>query len=76
MGFPSYFYNLGALVFAIVIMCIVIYASYAFTPALLKKLGSRGEQIVNRLSAFLVFCVGLQIATEGMGHLIQSYHLG
>jgi multiple antibiotic resistance protein len=55
-------------------MCIVIYLSYAFTPTLLKRLGQRGEQIVNRLSAFLVFCVGLQIAVEGITRLIQGFH--
>lgn len=75
-GLSSYFFSLSALISAVIIMCIVIYASYAFTPALLKRLGYRGEQIVNRLSAFLVFCVGIQIAVEGITHLIQGYHPG
>ena len=33
---------------------------------------ARGEQIVNRISAFLVFCVGLQIATTGLKHLMKE----
>lgn len=72
LGLSSYFLNLSALISALVMMCIVIYWSYAFTPTLLKRLGQRGEQIVNRLSAFLVFCVGLQIAVEGITRLIQG----
>src|SRR5262249_30567393 len=58
-GGRAYVIDFGALMLAIVVMCIVIYLSYAFTPAILSRLGTRGEQIVNRLSAFLVFCVGI-----------------
>jgi multiple antibiotic resistance protein len=68
----TYFLNLGALFAAIFAMCLLIYLSYAFTPTLLRKLGPRGEQIVNRLSAFLVFCVGIQIAVGGITHLIVT----
>lgn len=67
----AYFINLGALIFAVLLMAIVIFLSYAYTPILIKKLGEKGGQIVNRLSAFLVFCVGLQIATSGIMHLIH-----
>lgn len=66
----SYFLNLGALLVAITLMCLLIYLSYAYTPSLLHWLGNRGEQIVNRLSAFLVFCVGLQIAIAGIMALV------
>jgi multiple antibiotic resistance protein len=64
--------NLSAIFLAIVIMSILIYICYAFTPAVLGKLGVRGEQIVNRLSAFLVFCVGLQIAATGLRQLMKG----
>jgi multiple antibiotic resistance protein len=67
-----YFQNLGALFAAVVCMCVVIYYSYAYTPVLLKYIGARGEQILNRLSAFLVFCVGLQIAVEGIEQLVKN----
>jgi multiple antibiotic resistance protein len=66
----AYITNLLALFIAIIIICIMIYFSYAYTPALKKRLGHRGEQIANRLSAFLVFCVGLQIALSGLGHFL------
>ena len=64
--------NLSAIFLAVVVMSILIYICYAFTPAVLGRLGPRGEQIVNRLSAFLVFCVGLQIAATGVKHLIKT----
>jgi multiple antibiotic resistance protein len=64
--------NLTAIFVAIVIMSVLIYVCYAFTPAVLGRLGPRGEQIVNRLSAFLVFCVGLQIAATGLKHLVKE----
>jgi multiple antibiotic resistance protein len=62
----------GALFAAIVLMCVVIYLSYAFTPALLRRLGPSGEEVLNRLGAFLVFCVGIQIAVGGIERLVRS----
>ena len=61
-----YWVNLGALLAAALLMCLLIYLCYAYTPALTRRLGSRGSQVLNRLSAFLVFCVGIQIASEGL----------
>jgi len=63
--------NLAALGVSIILMTILIYVSFAFTPLLIKRLGNQGEQIVNRLSAFLVFCVGIQIASTGLIHLFK-----
>lgn len=64
--------NLGALFIAIVLMCLLIYICYANAPRLIHRLGPRGEQIVNRLSAFLVFCIGMQIAWSGIKALMKS----
>jgi multiple antibiotic resistance protein len=63
--------NLGALIFAIVLICITIYICYANTARLIHRLGPRGEQIVNRLSAFLIFCIGMQIAWSGIRTLLK-----
>jgi multiple antibiotic resistance protein len=64
--------NLGALSVAVFLICALIYVCYANTPRLIRKLGPRGEQIVNRLSAFLVFCIGMQIFSSGILALIKS----
>jgi len=62
----EHFFNLAALVIAILGLCILVFICYANTPRLTHRLGPRGEQIVNRLSAFLVFCIGMQIAFSGI----------
>ena len=63
--------KLGALFIAIVLICILIYICYVNTPRLIRRLGPRGEQIVNKLSAFLVFCIGMQIASAGVRALLK-----
>jgi multiple antibiotic resistance protein len=64
--------NLSALFLAIVLICGIIYIFYSNTARLIHRLGPRGEQIVNRLSAFLVFCIGMQIAWAGIKTLLKS----
>src|SRR6185437_2014726 len=63
---------LSALFLAIVLICLIIYIFYSNTARLIHRLGPRGEQIVNRLSAFLVFCIGMQIAWAGVKTLLKS----
>jgi multiple antibiotic resistance protein len=63
--------QLSALFIAILLICILIYVCYVNTPRLIRKLGPRGEQIVNKLSAFLVFCIGMQIAYGGLRTLLK-----
>jgi len=60
------FLNLGALVIAIALICALVYICYTSAPRLTRRLGKRGEQIVNRLSAFILFCIGMQIAWTGI----------
>jgi len=64
--------KLVALFIAIVLICILIYICYVNTPRLIRRLGPRGEQIVNKLSAFLVFCIGMQIASAGIRALLKT----
>jgi multiple antibiotic resistance protein len=71
-GLLAHFMNLGALFIAILLICVLIYICYANTPRLIRRLGPRGEQIVNRLSAFLVFCIGMQIAWSGIRTLLKA----
>ncbi|MBS1661607.1 MAG: NAAT family transporter [Bacteroidetes bacterium] len=71
-GLLAHFMNLGALFIAILLICVLIYICYANTPRLIRRLGPRGEQIVNRLSAFLVFCIGMQIAYTGIRTLLKA----
>ncbi|MFN8417431.1 MAG: MarC family protein [Cytophagaceae bacterium] len=69
-NFENYLLNTGAILVAIIIMCILIRIFYVNTDVILKYLGSHSENIVNRLMAFLLFCVGLQIAVTGVKALL------
>lgn len=62
----SYLINMGAIVLAIIVMCALIYLLYPNTETIVRYLGADGQRILNRVIAFLIFCVGLQIATSGV----------
>jgi multiple antibiotic resistance protein len=70
--FNAYLVNTGAVMLAIIFTCILIYIFYLNTKTIINYLGSSGELIVNRISAFLIFCVGLQIAVSGIMSLIKG----
>ncbi|MEN0056293.1 MAG: MarC family protein [Mucilaginibacter sp.] len=67
----NYYLNTGAILLSIVFMCLLIYIFYLNTKTLIDYLGSNGEKIVNRITAFLIFCVGLQIAVTGIKSLFK-----
>jgi multiple antibiotic resistance protein len=68
----EYLINTGAILLAIVFMCVLIYVFYLNTKTIISYLGSKGEEIINRISAFLIFCVGLQIAITGITSLLKG----
>jgi len=65
-NFTTYLLNTTALMLSIIVMCVLVYFLYMNTQTLLKYTGSNGEKIINRIVAFLTFCVGLQIAITGI----------
>jgi multiple antibiotic resistance protein len=65
-GSSDYYLNTCAIIVAILVMCVMIYIFYLNTKTIIHYLGPNGENIVNRVSAFLVFCVGLQIGIGGL----------
>ncbi len=67
-----YFINSSAILAAILGMCILVFFFYINARRLVIFLGTRNEKIVNRLMAFLIFCVGLQIAMAGIVQLVKA----
>jgi multiple antibiotic resistance protein len=67
----NYLVNSAALVFSIIVMCVLVYVFYLNTKTLLRFASSNGEKIINRIVAFLTFCVGLQIAVTGIRSLMK-----
>ncbi len=67
----QYLINVGALLVSIIGICILIFLFYVNTNRLISHIGSHNEKIINSLMAFLIFCVGLQIAVGGVVHLVK-----
>ncbi len=67
----QYLINTGAIIIAVIGICILVFICYVNANMLINYLGSHREKIVNSIMAFLIFCVGLQIAVEGITNLIQ-----
>lgn len=67
----TYIINTSAILVAIIIMCILVVFFYLNTKLILSYLNSSTEEIINRLMAFLLFCVGLQIASSGIKSLFS-----
>jgi len=68
-----YLVNTLAIVLAIIAMCILVYIFYSNTRRLMQRLGDNGRVVLNRVSAFLIFCVRLQIAISGLKAIFQDY---
>lgn len=65
-----YLINTAAILLAIILMCVLIYFFFLNTKKIIRVIGPDGEKILNRIIAFLIFCVGLQIAVTGIKSLI------
>jgi len=68
-----YLLNVCALMVSIIGICILIFIFYLNTNRLISYIGLRNEQIINKFMAFLIFCVGLQIAASGITNLIKLH---
>lgn len=66
----QYLINTSAILIAVIAMCLLIFICYINANRLVKYLGSQREKIINSVMAFLIFCVGLQIAVGGITQLI------
>lgn len=67
----QYLVNTSAILLAVIGMCILIFICYINANKLINYLGSQREKVVNSFMAFLIFCVGLQIAVEGITKLVK-----
>ena len=65
-NWTAYLLNTLSIVIAIFIMCVLVYVSYSNTKIIIHKLGDNGKKAINQISAFLIFCVGLQIFFTGI----------
>jgi multiple antibiotic resistance protein len=57
---------------ATVLLCASIYVLYRNADAISRWLGPTGTSVITRLSAFLLFCIGIQIFWNGAAELLGT----
>jgi multiple antibiotic resistance protein len=62
----------GASVAGLCAIAAVVYVSYRFAPAIARFLGDTGVNVVVRLSAFILMCIGIEIVWSGYSDLASS----
>ncbi len=67
----DYMTDMGSVLLGALMIVFLLYVCIANTDLLLKRIGNRGQQVVNRVSAFIVMCVGLQILWNGVAHILR-----
>ncbi|CAN5143526.1 MarC family protein [soil metagenome] len=60
----------GAAIAGLAAIAITIFVSYRFADRIILFLGARGTDVLMRLSAFILFCIGIQIIWNGASVLI------
>jgi len=64
----------GGAVAGILAIALTIYVCYRFADRLEDVLGRTGTNVMLRLSAFILVCIGIQICWAGVSALIASLH--
>ena len=64
----------GGAVAGIVLIVITVYLCYRFAERLVRLLGPVGTNVLMRLSAFIMLCIGIQILWSGWGELTGVPH--
>jgi multiple antibiotic resistance protein len=61
----------GAAIASLVALTLTVYLCYRFAGRLVAALGRGGTNVVVRLSAFILLCIGIQILWSGVKELMQ-----
>ncbi len=63
----------GAALLGLFAIALAIYGSYRFAAPLVRCLGQTGVNALIRLSAFILICIGIQIAWGGLSQLMSEF---
>lgn len=58
-------------VIGILLASLIVYVCYRYAAIITRRLGTTGTQVIVRLSAFIIFCIGLQICWNGLQNLLH-----
>jgi multiple antibiotic resistance protein len=61
---------------AVALLTLLIYVCYRHSARLAEIIGATGTSIVVRLSAFLLFCIGIQVCWNGAAELLSNLPWG
>jgi multiple antibiotic resistance protein len=61
---------------AVALLSLLVYGFYRNSARLAEWIGPTGTTIVVRLSAFLLFCIGIQVLWNGLAELLGTLPLG
>jgi len=61
---------------AVALLALLVYLFYVNSARLAKLIGATGTTIVVRLSAFLLFCIGIQVFWNGAAELLGTLAVG
>jgi multiple antibiotic resistance protein len=68
---PNLMSHLGILI-AVVVLCVLVYFAYAYAPLITQKISPQTARGVVRVIAFLLLCIGVQIAWNGVSSLLLT----
>ena len=60
----------------LVLLTLLIYVAYRYSSRIAEAIGATGTTIIVRLSAFLLFCIGIQVLWNGAAQLLGTLPLG
>jgi multiple antibiotic resistance protein len=63
---------LGAALLATAAIALLVYLCFAFADRVRWLLGNTGTMIAMRLTAFILFCIGIQILWTGISQMVLS----
>jgi multiple antibiotic resistance protein len=66
------FLLVGAAILGLMAVAATIYVCYRFAAELAKILGTVGINVMVRLSAFILICIGIQIGWSGVSALVAT----
>jgi multiple antibiotic resistance protein len=60
----------------VLLLSLLVYGFYRHSARLASLMGATGTTIVVRLSAFLLFCIGIQVLWNGAAELLGTLPIG
>ncbi len=70
-GIGDYLLNTAAIVVALILICILIFVLFSNTNKIIERLGEQNKVVVNKIFAFLIMCVAIEIASTGIIELFK-----